>query len=119
MNSFSVSMPATAIGMSFPIPAPSRCSGPSVAALTVMMPTRRPRGSIRWTSGTRSKLEVKTGTFTAAARSRWNLMRNPQLVVIAPTPSRSSWRAPSTKAGSNPSAPRRTTRSGPAPGTRW
>src|SRR5439155_10304874 len=118
VNSFSVSIPATASGMSPPMPAPSRYSRVSEPAFTVMMPTRRPDGSSRWTSGTSRRLEVKTGTATELASSRWNLTRNPQLVVIAPTPSASSRRAPSTNAGSRPAAPRRTTRSGSAPATR-
>src|SRR5207247_2224688 len=42
VNSFSVSIPTTASGMSGPIPAPARCSGVTEGALTVMIPTRRP-----------------------------------------------------------------------------
>ena len=99
VNSFSPSRPATARGMSGPMPAPRRCSSPSAAAFTVRMPTRRPGGSIRWTRGTSRRLEVSTGTRTDAASSAWYFTRKPQLVVTAPTPSRSSWRAPSTKAG--------------------
>src|SRR5881396_1039278 len=80
VNSFSVSIPTTAIGISLPIPAPRRCSGPSVPAFTVMTPTRRPAGRSRCTSGTKRRLEVKTGTRTAAASSCWYFTRKPQLV---------------------------------------
>ena len=83
------------------------------------MPTARPGGSMRCTSGTSMRLEVKTGMETAAAISGWNLARNPQLVVTARTPSRSRKRAPSMKAGSSSRWPWRTTRSGEAPVTRW
>ena len=64
------------------------------------------------------RLDVNTGTRTAAAISRWNLARKPQLVVIARAPSRSSTRAPSMKRGSSSRASRRTTRSDEAPATR-
>src|SRR3989442_1467632 len=42
VNSFSVSSPATTIGMSRVIPAPSRCSGVRVAAVTVRIPPLPP-----------------------------------------------------------------------------
>ena len=74
---------------------------------------------MRWTSGTSMRLDVKTGTDTAAASSAWNLARKPQFVVMARTPSRSRKRAPSTKERQQVRvAARRTTRSGEAPRTR-
>ena len=54
----------------------------SEPALTVMTPTRFPRGSSRCTSGTMRRLEVNTGTATELAISRWYFTRNPQFVVI-------------------------------------
>jgi hypothetical protein len=74
---------------------------------------------MRWTIGTSIKLDVKTGTVTARARSAWNRARNPQLVVIARTPERSRARAPSTKSGRRSPSGRRTTRSEDAPLTGW
>jgi len=73
---------------------------------------------MRCTSGTSIKLEVKTGTETAAATSPWNMARKPQLVVMARAPSRSRARAPSMNDGSSSRRPWRTTRSDEAPGTR-
>ena len=112
----SVSSPATTTRMSGVIPAPVRCALPRDDASTVMMPTARPGGSIRWTSGTSIRLDVNTGTATACASSVWNRARNPQLVVIAPTPARSRARAPSTKSGEDPLG-LRTTRFEDAPRT--
>ena len=140
MNSFSVSSPATTTGTSGAIPAPAMCSAFSAEAFTVRMPTARPAGSMRCTSGTSMRLEVNTGMETAAAISGWNLARKPQLVVTARTPSRSRKRElgeepavggdrahalPLEEAraldegGSSSRWPWRTTRSGEAPVTRW
>jgi len=94
-------------------------AGRSDEASTVRTPTARPGASMRATSGTSIRLEVNTGTETAAASSGWNWARKPQLVVIARTPSRSRDRAPSTKSGRRSRGPLRTTRSGEAPSTRW
>ena len=57
-----------------------RCTG------AVVTPTRFPGGSVACTQGTCISAEVATGTRTAAAISRWNSERKPQLVVIASAP---------------------------------
>jgi hypothetical protein len=94
-----------ATGIADVIPTPSKSAGVSDGASTVMIPTAFPGGSMRCTIGTSIRLEVKTGTVTAAAMSRWNLARKPQLVVMACTPSRSRNLAPSMKAGNSSLAP--------------
>ena len=85
---FSLSLHASdGDGMSDVMPAPSKSAGVSDEASTVIIPTAFPGGSMRCTIGTSIRLEVNTGTVTAAAISRWNLARKPQLVVMACTPS--------------------------------
>jgi hypothetical protein len=68
------------------------------------MPTRFPGGSIACTDGTCISAEVATGTPAAAASSRWNKHRNPQLVVSASAPKRTSSCAAAMKSGSSPRA---------------
>jgi hypothetical protein len=58
------------VGMSDVMPAPSKSAGVSDEASTVKTPTTFPGGSMRCTIGTNIKLEVNTGTVTAAARWR-------------------------------------------------
>src|SRR5262249_38427721 len=96
-------------------PAASRCLGVSEVALTVMTPTRLPGGKVACTQGTCKSELVATGTLTAAISSFWNSDRNPQLVVMASAPCRTSSCAASTKLGNSPAAPFSTTDSGVAP----
>ena len=88
------------IGVSARAPTARRCSALSEAASAVTMPTRRPSDQPASISATSSRLDVHTGTATAAASSRWNRARKPQLVVSAATPSASSARAASMKGAS-------------------
>ena len=80
-------------------------------------PTRRPAGSAACSSGSSSRLEVQTGTVTAACSSRWNSARKPQLVEIAAQPSASSACAAATKGASSDRSASITTRLGDAPAT--
>ena len=105
------------MGVSSGTPAPSRCAGLRLPAETVTTPTRRPGGKVACTQGTCISEEVATGTPTAAAISRWNTDRKPQLVVIASAPSRTRSCAAAMKSGSSPAAPCSTTLSGLAPPT--
>jgi hypothetical protein len=112
-NSRPPSVPVT--GVSSGTPTFSRWAGVRLPAETVTTPTRWPGGSVACTQGTCISEEVATGTPTAAASSRWNRERKPQLVVIASAPSRTRSCAAAMKSGSNPAAPLSTTRSGLAP----
>jgi hypothetical protein len=67
VNSRLPSVPTTGNAESSPMA--MRCSRVRLAALTVMIPARLPAGSELWIRGTRIRLEVATGTATAAASS--------------------------------------------------
>ena len=71
------------IGVSSRAPTACRCAGVSDAASAVTTPTRRPPAVAASSSATSSRLDVHTGTGSAACISRWNSARKPQLVVIA------------------------------------
>ena len=81
------------------------------------MPARLPGGSIRSINGACIRDEAATGTPTAAAMSRWNSDRNPQLVVMPSAPSATNSLAAAMKASRRPSARFFTTRAGDAPRT--
>ena len=72
---------------------------------------------MRYTMGTWSRLEVKSGTPTAAAISFWNKARKPQVVVMARHPAASSSCAASTKGLRRAGSCSCTTRLGEAPRT--
>ena len=88
-----------------PIPAPARCSRVSDAALTVMIPTRRPGASNRYTSGTMRRLEVKRECEPRPPAARWNFTRNPQLAAIGAHSLALEARAPSMNASTTPPRP--------------
>jgi hypothetical protein len=104
-------------GVSSRAPTARRWSAPSEAASAVTMPTRPPSLRPRSSSATRRRLDVQSGTPTAAAISRWNRDRKPQLVVIAATPSPSSSRAATMNGASSEASRSTTTRRGEAPRT--
>ena len=103
-------MPSTGVAGS--APTAMKCAAVSDAASMVMTPQWRPGLSANC-----SRLDVHTGTGSAACSSRCHSARKPQLVATAAQPWPTNARAASTKGCSAAGSRLRTTRSGVAPST--